>query len=200
MRNLVCTSLFALALALSVAPAAQAGDGQSHHRHHQHHHHDHRLGSDHAAIKERRTVSVRLNQRVRDEVIPLRRLLDLDRDFRGHKLEKVVVRLKRRHGTERLTLIADGEVIDSRRARRDARVVLRPDSREVLGVTLSRLQLAVDGSAFIRSIDVQLAAPRHGHGPRSAKAKKHWITREELSRLIGAEIARVLTGGGRFDL
>lgn len=191
MRNLVYTSLFALALALSAAPAAHAGEKHSHHHH--------RGGVERSGTEDRKVISVRLNQPVRDEAIPLRSLLDLDRRFRGYKLEKVVVHLKRRRSTERLALIADGEVIDSRRARRDPHIVLRPQSREVLGVTLRRLQLVVDGAAFIKSIDVQLGAPRRVHDHRQAQVWNHRATREELARLIGAEIVRVLAAGAHRD-
>lgn len=190
MRNLVYTSLFALALGLSAAPAAHAGEKHSHH---------HRGGVELSGTEDRRVISVRLNQRVRDEVIPLRSLLDLDGSFRGYKLEKVVVHLKRRRSAERLALIADGEVIDSRRARHDPHIVLRPHSREVLGVTLRRLQLAVDGTAFIKSIDVRLDAPRRVRGPRHAQTWKRQMTHEELARLIGAEIARVIAARVRLD-
>jgi len=111
-------------------------------------------------------VKVGLHRRYFDESIPLRRLLGLDRAYRGYRIQSVVVKVRPHKSRGRLALLANGYVVDRARAGRDRRIVLRPDHDRTLGRDLNRLQLLVRGRTYIDSIKVKLEPPRrHRRGP-----------------------------------
>lgn len=112
------------------------------------------------------TVRIGVHRRYFDENIPLRRLLGLDRNYRGYSIQSVTVKVRPHKTRARLALLANGRVVDRVRARDARRIVLRPDDQRTLGRDLNRLQLAVRGRAFIDSIQVKLRAPRHDHRRR----------------------------------
>ncbi len=189
MRHQLRASLVALALGLSLTPVANA-DGP-----HRGAHSRHEMG-----LHPVTTISVDLNERARDEVIPLRRLLDIDRRYRGYRLGKVVVHLRPRQRSSRLSLLVDGQIVDSAAARDRHRVVLRPRSREIFGHTTGRLRLAVEGPLFIEGIDVQLwpsavAARRH-HRVHDRVHDRGDYQREQIRR-IRSELVRILLAQAR---
>ncbi len=112
------------------------------------------------------TVRIGVHRRYFDEYIPLRRLLGLDRNYRGYSIQSVTVKVRPHKTRARLALLANGKVVDRVRARDARRIVLRPEDERTLGRDLNRLQLAVRGRAFIDSIQVKLRAPRHHRGRR----------------------------------
>ena len=186
MMNLLRASLVALALGLSLAPVANA-DGP-----HRGAHSRHDVG-----LHPVTTISVDLDERARDEVIPLRRLLDIDKRYRGYRLHKVVVHLRLRQRPSRLSLLADGEVVDSGRARDRRRVVLRPHSREIFGQTTGRLQLAVEGAVFIEGIDVQLR-PSPLASRRHHRVHHRGDDHREHMRRVQSELVRILLARARY--
>lgn len=111
-------------------------------------------------------VRVGVHRRYFDERIPLRRLLGLDREYRGYKVQSVTVKVRPHRTRARLALLANGHVVDRARARHDRHIELTPDDDRTLGRDLNRLQLAVRGRAYIDSIQVTLRAPRHDRGRR----------------------------------
>jgi hypothetical protein len=106
-------------------------------------------------------VKVGLHRRYFDETIPLRRLLNLDRDYRGYRIQSVVVKVRPQKSRGRLALVANGHVVDRARSGQTRRIELTPDGDRTLGRDLRRLQLNVRGRAFIDSIQVKLRPPRH---------------------------------------
>jgi len=111
-------------------------------------------------------VRVDLNRRYFDETIALRRLLGLDRDYRGYDVRSVNVRLRPHRGRASFDLLADGQVVDQSHRRDGGQIELRPGDENTLGRDLNRLQLAVRGRVYIESISVELRAPRRGEHHR----------------------------------
>jgi len=145
----ITASAFAIAITTVSFAGANANSSQANANYH--HHYLQRTVT---------TVSVVIDEKVGNEVIPLRRLLDLDNRYRGYKVQKVVVRLKPRNRHGRLSLLVDGRVMDRASTRGVNEIVFKPDHREILGHTTRRLQLAMKGKAHIRSISVQIRPTR----------------------------------------
>jgi hypothetical protein len=118
-------------------------------------------------------VRVGVHRRYFDESIPLRRLLSLDRDYRGHRIRSVTVKVRPHRTRARLALVANGRVVDRARAGNGRRIELRLDDDRTLGRDLNRLQLAVRGRVYIDSIQVKLRAPRHDRRRRNVHRTSH---------------------------
>lgn len=118
-------------------------------------------------------VRVGVHRRYFDESIPLRRLLGLDREYRGYRIQSVTVKVRPHRSRARLALVANGRVVDRARARHARRIELRPDDDRTLGRDLNRLQLSVRGRAYIDSIQVKLRAPRHHQRRRNVHRTSH---------------------------
>ena len=135
-------------------------------------------------------VKVGLHRRYFDEFIPLRRLLNLDRSYRGYSVQSVIVKVRPHRSRGRLALIANGYVVDRARAREFRRIELTPDSDRTLGRDLNRLQLLVRGRAYIDSIQVKLRAPRHNrrapnvHRTSDNHHERYPELTEELLRIV----------------
>ncbi len=100
--------------------------------------------------------SVEIDGYVRDETLPLRKLLDIGPEDRGRRLEKVVVRVSKVRGKTRISLVGDGRVYDSVKMRHAGRVVLKPSRDVVVGRDFNRLWLRIDGKAHIQRIHAEL--------------------------------------------
>lgn len=199
MRSLFRALLLAISLGIALAPAAQAKGSHPRLPHHDQHYHGQNHHGQHHSHKAKpvTTVSVTLNEKARNEVIPLRRLLDLDSDYRGYKIHRLVVHLRERKHSGRLSLLANGQEVDSARTKGRHSVTLSPSSRQVLGHTTRRLQLAVDGKAFIRSIDVQIR-PTRAASHRGDRTKGSGpVLDEDFARVLAAEIVRILAQRSR---
>lgn len=118
-------------------------------------------------------VQVGVHRRFFDERIPLRRLLGLDRDYSGYRIQSVTVKVRPNRSRARLALLANGQVVDRARASQTRRIELTPNDDRTLGRDLNRLQLAVRGSAYIDSIQVKLRAPRHDRRGRGVYRTSH---------------------------
>jgi hypothetical protein len=118
-------------------------------------------------------VRVGVHRRFFDERIPLRRLLNLDRDYRGYRIQSVTVKVRPNRTRARLALLANGQVVDRARASHTRRIELTPSGERTLGRDLNRLQLAVRGRAYIDSIQVKLQAPRHDRRGRGVYRTSH---------------------------
>ncbi len=146
-------------------------------------------------------VRVGVHRRYFDEYIPLRRLLGLDRDYRGYRIQSVTVKVRPHRTRARLALLADGRVVDRARARDARRIELRPDDDRTLGHDLNRLQLAVRGRAYIDSIQVKLRAPRHDHGRRPVQRASHdhrTQTPELAEQVVRIILDQIEVADGRY--
>lgn len=137
-------------------------------------------------------VKVGLHRRYYDEAIPLRRLLNLGRDYRGYRIQSVIVKVRPHRSRGRLALLANGYVVDRARAGEYRRIELRPDGDRTLGRDLNRLQLLVRGRAYIDSIQVKLRAPRHGR--RAPQVHRTSDNHHELYPKLTEELLRIVAG------
>ncbi len=156
----------------------------------------HRQADRHADVRRHipsvEVVKVGLHRRYFDESLPLRRLLNLDRDYRGYAIQSVTVKVRPHKSRGRLALVANGQVVDRARAGETRHIVLMPNDDRTLGRDLNRLQLAVRGRAYIDSIQVKLRAPRHQRrGPQVHRTSQDH--RDENPELAEA-IVRVILG------
>ena len=135
-------------------------------------------------------VRVGVHRRYVHEQIPLRRLLGLDRNYRGYRIQSVTVKVRPNRTRARLALLADGHVVDRARARHTRHVELRPDDNRTLGRDLNRLQLAVRGSAYIDSIQVKLRAPRHDQRRRHVHQTTH--DHRQQSPDLAEQVVRII--------
>ena len=146
-------------------------------------------------------VQVGLHRRYSDESIPLRRLLNLDRDYRGYTIQSVTVNVRPQRSRGRLALVANGQVVDRARSGEARRIELTPRDDRTLGRDLNRLQLDVRGRTYIDSIQVKLRAPRDQRRGRGVYRTSH-EDRAETPDVAG-QIVRIILGqielaDGRF--
>ncbi len=147
------------------------------------------------------TVRVGVHRRYVNEAIPLRRLLRLDRDYRGYRIQSVTVKVRPNRTRARLALIANGQVVDRARAWRTRRIELTPSGGRTLGRDLNRLQLAVRGRAYIESIEVKLRAPRHDRRGRRVLRTRHdrrVATPDLTKQVVRLILGRIELAGGRY--
>lgn len=135
-------------------------------------------------------VRVGVHRRFSDERIPLRRLLNLDRDYRGYRIQSVTVKVRPNRTRARLALLANGQVVDRARASHTRRIELTPSDDRTLGRDLNRLQLAVRGRAYIDSIQVKLQAPRHDRRGR----RVHRTTHDTRTPDVAEQVVRIILG------
>lgn len=104
------------------------------------------------------------------ETLPLRALMDLDRDYRGMNIAKVVVTGESIYGHSQARLMVNGSQVGHTetfsRYRRDLEFIL-PNSSDTLGDEIRTLQLDLTGEIYIESIEVHFErrGPRPGPGP-----------------------------------
>jgi hypothetical protein len=105
-------------------------------------------------------LSVNLKTYVKNDTLPLRRLLNIDRKFRGYQISSVTLHLNPRKTRAKLKLQVNGRTVVKAHAHRNQTVTLRPHRDIIVGHNIKGLKLAVKGRAAIRSIEVELIAPR----------------------------------------
>jgi len=210
MKTFARATLMAAAIGMAGIPAALADRSDRHHHghskgHHHGHHHagqHHRGGYDDHAGRTHRVEVVRidLDEKVRNSVLPLRKLAGLDRAYHGHRLLKVVIHLRPTGRKQRFDLIGSDYVLDRAKGRHLKRVTLRPDYPVFLGETVRSLQLGVRGTAKIRSIEIALKPQQDvkRHKTR-APSRKTEAEIDRLSRELGVEIARILLGRAKTN-
>lgn len=146
------------------------------------------------------TVRVSVRRRYANEAIPLRRLLRLDRDYRGYRIQSVTVKVRPNRTRARLALIANGRVVDRARARHTRRIELTPQGGRTIGRDLKRLQLAVRGRAYIDSIEVKLRAPRHDRRrtPRVSRTSYDIRTPDVAEQVVRIILGQIELADGRY--
>jgi acetolactate synthase regulatory subunit len=123
------------------------------------------------------TLRRKLSRTYRFDLISLRRLMGINSDYRGYRVAAVTVTTKRHSKRVRLSLVVNGQRVDSKRLS-DGRVVfLTPNHKDVIGNEIRTMELAVRGRAFIKDIKVQLKKParrRHWrNGTRFPRGYRH---------------------------
>lgn len=203
MRPIIQASLIALALGPAAAPPAMADPPWASQHAEQHARWDDRPHTVHKHDRNSRTeiITAVLNDRFRDDVLPLRRLLGLGPRYNGYRIDKVVVRTAPRGGRQDIALVGDGLTLDREPVLHRETVILKPRNRTILGETVDRLQLAIDGRVKIRSIDIHLKpqnrAARPGNRDTDPAEARDF---DRLADALAAEIARILVGRARTGL
>lgn len=122
--------------------------------------HSKRFGEQRALIER----SVELDIKVRNETLPLRKILELGPKFNGKRLHAVELDIKPRGRNSRFLLLGDGKTIGEAWSRRgDSFVIVEPYGRAMLGRDFRRLQLAIEGSARIERLAAQFEPERKRH-------------------------------------
>lgn len=114
---------------------------------------------------DREVKSIYVNRAVRNERISLRQLAGIGSRYRGW--EVVSVRANTRPnsaGTTIAQLVMDGRIVAQQR-NPGYQIYLTPSTRVVLGSSSSALQLAITGSTFIDSIEIELVNSQGGVNP-----------------------------------
>lgn len=183
----------ALSIALGLGAGAAHADNNRHGGHGAKRGHVEQQTHNRHQRRQIETVSARVHQRYANETVPLRRLFDLDRSYRGYRVRDVTVYLRPNASRGPVKLITNGEVVDQARPREGRVLRLRPGNDRTLGHDLGRLQLNIPGRAFIDRIDVTLRAPNgyradveHGHDHDRDDADRK---REALAALFGLLVA-----------
>ncbi len=103
----------------------------------------------------------------RNDRIALRRVMKIGSDYRGHRIDSIVVTTKPGISRGRIRLLVNGRHVDSERLGKSYKVRLHPESRTVIGRTVRSIQLGIKGKVYIKNIKVKLAKPkkrRHAGG------------------------------------
>lgn len=107
-----------------------------------------------------------INRLVRNEVLPLRRLADLGRQYRGYEIQSVQVYMRPiRNTNTNLQLIVDRYVEAERSIYNETFLELRTRRPILLGDDSQTLQLRVNGQVHIDQVVVVLTARNSGYDP-----------------------------------
>ncbi len=113
------------------------------------------------AYKRNKDVSrIRLNRWVENEVLPLRRLLNLGRESRGYRIDAVIVRIDPGGSRGSARLLVNGRAENQRQRLNRKVLVFRPRDDAVIGFGVRSLRLDVRGQAFVRNIKIKLSRDR----------------------------------------
>lgn len=105
-------------------------------------------------------ISRKLNRRVVNDTLPVRKLLDLDRSYRGYRVKTVRVKVKPHRSHGRIKLLVNGHTVDRDRIDENKWITLRTDGDKTIGRDLRSLKLRIRGKALIKNVEVTLAKPR----------------------------------------
>ncbi|MBO6518406.1 MAG: hypothetical protein JJ900_16095 [Rhodospirillales bacterium] len=188
-KNLIIAT--AVAATLGTAGVASADGNHRHNPHDDGYRHHHAPAKPWAHNRHQETVvKASVNRRVRNDVLPLFRMTGLKKDYRGQKLEEVVVRVRphRSHGSVRL--VVNGKVVDSRRIGHDHVIRLDPRRADVIGKEIRTLQLAVRGKVDIKSVNIRVS--ERNTFTKHHKRNGHWTNAGQVNEAIAEQIARLI--------
>lgn len=114
---------------------------------------------------DREVKSIYMNRSVRNERISLRQLAGIDSRYRGWEVASVRANTRPNSpGTTIAQLLMDGRIVAQQR-NPGYQLYLTPSTRVVIGGSASSLQLAISGSTFIDSIEIELVNSQGGWQP-----------------------------------
>lgn len=107
-----------------------------------------------------------INRIVRNEALPLRRLADLGREYRGYEVESVQIYMRpSRNSNASVALVIDGITEDERSVYNETFLELRSRWPQELGEDAQNLRLRVSGQLFIDQVVVVLSSRGGGYDP-----------------------------------
>jgi len=118
------------------------------------------------------TLRARIDRRVVNGTLPLRRILGINSNYNGYRIESVTVKISPRHSRGGVRLIVDGRVADRHVGLNQRKIKLYPRRDDVIGREVGRLQLDVKGQAYINSVKVKLTKVR-GHARKHSHKRAH---------------------------
>jgi hypothetical protein len=142
----------------------------------------------------RHVLEKRIDRRVKNTTLPLRRMFDLGRDYKGYRIDAIVVKLRSKSRKGRVKLLVNGRAVDGQRVRGDETVRLRLNDSRVIGKSLKSLKLNVRGKMFIKNIKIKMSRipnRRHSAIKRHSAPVDTNITRrtaEQIARQILRQI------------
>jgi hypothetical protein len=137
----------------------------------------------HRGVRDRTVLERTYNARLRNESLGLLRGSGLKRDYRGYRIDAVVVTLRPHKSRGRLGLIVNGYKVDAARIGDKRRIRLEPGRADVLGRELRSLRLDVRGRAFVKDVTIKLSRRVHSR----AKGRPGFVYEN-----VGADAARVI--------
>ena len=164
LNRILAAIVFTTSLAISGIGSANADD-ESSNNHTDRSSHSYQTGhsDDGHGFKKhsnRIVVSRKLNRRVVNDTLPVRKLLDLDRSYRGYRVKTVRVKVKPHRSHGRIKLLVNGHMVDRDHIDENKWITLRTDDDKTIGRDLRSLKLHIRGKAFIKNVEVTLAKPR----------------------------------------
>jgi hypothetical protein len=110
-------------------------------------------------------VERKIHRRVVNGTLPIRKLLDLDRSYKGYRVKSVAVKIRPGRSYGRVKLLVNGRTVDRERLNNDTWITLRTNEDKTIDRDLRTLELGVRGKVYIKDIKVTLAkpAPRRRH-------------------------------------
>jgi len=115
-------------------------------------------------VKYRQTVlRKQINQRIKNDVLPLRRLVGLGKDYKGYTVDSVMVKIRPHRNNAKLNLRVNNRVVDRKRTRSERWVKLDIGQNRTVGEDLNKLELAVKGKVFIEGIKIKVSKPVRRH-------------------------------------
>lgn len=135
------------------------------------------------------TLERRIDRRVKNTVLPLRRIFRLGRDYAGYRVSAVIVKLRPFKHRARVKLLVNGRAVDGQTVRRAGAIHLRLDDERTIGRDLRSLKLDICGKMFVKSIKVKLTRlsnRRHAVSPRRSNPVARDIDRRFAELLLRA--------------
>lgn len=132
----------------------------------------------------------RINRRVKNTTLPLRRIFGLGRDYNGYRIDAIMVKLGSKKRRGRVKLRVNGHVVDRKSVGNGRVLWLRPGDVDVIGRGLKTLQLEFDGKMFVK--DVKIKMTRISKRRHSTLKHRYAPASSDLGSQEAAEIARII--------
>ncbi|MFT6580690.1 MAG: hypothetical protein ACJAU6_001119 [Alphaproteobacteria bacterium] len=137
-----------------------------------------------------KVLKKKIDRRLKNITLPLRRIFDLGRDYKGYRIDAVMVKLGAKKRRGRVKLRVNGHVVDRKNVG-DGRVLwLRPGSANVIGQGLNSLQLEIDGKMYVRDVKVKMT--RLSNRRHSAVGYRYTPAATELGSREAESIAQLI--------
>lgn len=155
----------------------------------------------HRGVRNTEVLERTFNTRVRNESIGLLRGSGLKRDYRGYRVEAVIVTLRPHKSRGRIGLLVNGYRVDAARMGGERRIRLDTGKLDLLGREIKRLRLDVKGRAFIKDVKIKLSHPGYARGkgrPGFVYDNVSLTSAKLLARAILAQINHVQENGQEY--
>jgi|GEM_PF-1763921 len=197
-KLLIATALIGF---IGAAPTAQADAPRAHTNLHAHSTHN-TWGSDrdytNRKARHHEVIERTFNQRIRNAGLPLLKRSGLKQDYRGYRIDAVVVTVRPGPSKGRIGLVINGKRVDAERLG-DKRVIrLRPGDVDVLGRDLRSMRLDVRGRAFVKDVKIKMSKRAYSKNDRNGRKTNGFIysnVNQQTARLLARAILAQIQNG-----